>query len=238
MFLKRQPSGEWATGKLRPDPGESRAGRIIAEEWSRLGWTEEELGRARQNAPGKMGIATRLRRATTLPLKWIAVRIGLGTSKSANARLHQWLRNHPNPTSAASAPLNQPSPTILNQECARGKNHAMARPFRMGRARQNAPGKMAIAARLRRATTLPLKWIAVRIGLRTSPSANARLHQWMRNHPNPTSASSAPLNQPSPTILNQECARKKPCYGLTRSLRPPSDWDYTARRTGPRRAVM
>jgi putative transposase len=35
-------------------------------------------------------------------------------------------QNNPNPTSAASAPLKQPSPTILNQECARGKNHSMA----------------------------------------------------------------------------------------------------------------
>jgi hypothetical protein len=78
----------------------------------RWGWTEEELGRARQKAPGKMAIAARLRRTTNLTRKWIAVRIGSGTSQSANARVNQWLRNHPNPSSASSAPIHQPSPTI------------------------------------------------------------------------------------------------------------------------------
>ncbi len=92
----------------------------------RWGWTEEELGRARQKAPGEMTIAARLRRATNLTRKWIAVRIGLGTSQSAKARDHQWMRNHPNPTSASSAQLHQPSPTMLKQEGARGKNHTMA----------------------------------------------------------------------------------------------------------------
>ncbi len=28
----------------------------------------------------------------TLPLKWIARRVHLGTSKSANSKLHQWVR--------------------------------------------------------------------------------------------------------------------------------------------------
>jgi hypothetical protein len=40
----------------------------------------------------------RLRRETTLPLKWIAARVGLGTSKSANKNVHQWLQAHPEPT--------------------------------------------------------------------------------------------------------------------------------------------
>ncbi len=119
-------TGEWASGKLRQEPGENRAVRVIAEELSRLGWTEEELGRARQNTPGKMAIAAQLRRATTLILKWIAVRSGLGTSQSANARVHPWMRNSPSLTLASSAALNQPSPTILNQECPREKNQATA----------------------------------------------------------------------------------------------------------------
>ena len=39
---------------------------------------------------------------TTLPLKWITARVRLGTSKSANAKLHLWMRSHPEPATAAS----------------------------------------------------------------------------------------------------------------------------------------
>ena len=92
ILLRRWPSGEWGSGELRPEPGKSRAERILAGKLSRWAWTEEELGRARQNAPGEMAIAARLRRATTQTLKWIAVRIGLGRSQSAKAREHQWMK--------------------------------------------------------------------------------------------------------------------------------------------------
>jgi hypothetical protein len=39
---------------------------------------------------------------------------------------------------------------------------------------------MALAARLRRETTLTLRAIAARVHLDSSKSANARLHEWMR----------------------------------------------------------
>jgi hypothetical protein len=42
--------------------------------------------------PGKLAIGERLRRKTTLTLKAIAARVNLGNSKSANARLHGWMR--------------------------------------------------------------------------------------------------------------------------------------------------
>ena len=45
----------------------------------------------RKNDPGKLAIAARLRRETTLPLKAIAARVGLGTSKAANAKLHRYM---------------------------------------------------------------------------------------------------------------------------------------------------
>jgi hypothetical protein len=41
--------------------------------------------------PGKLALAARLRKETTLPLKWIAGRVGLGTS-SANTKLHLWMQ--------------------------------------------------------------------------------------------------------------------------------------------------
>ncbi len=42
---------------------------------------------------------------------------------------------------------------------------------------KNDPGKLATAARLRRETILPLKWIANRLQLGTWKSANARLRE-------------------------------------------------------------
>jgi hypothetical protein len=53
------------------------------------------MERARKSAPGKMAIAARWRRETTMPINWIAARIHLGTSQRANARVHQWMRNNP-----------------------------------------------------------------------------------------------------------------------------------------------
>ena len=46
----------------------------------------------RQNAPVKLDLAARPRRETTLSLKATAVRVHLGSSKSANAKLPQHLR--------------------------------------------------------------------------------------------------------------------------------------------------
>lgn len=44
----------------------------------------------------KLAIAARLRRETTLPLKWIAGRLHLGSWKSLNAKLHRWVKSHSN----------------------------------------------------------------------------------------------------------------------------------------------
>ena len=80
---------------MRRQSGEVLAERIIAEELQRLGWTEADLQRQRKNAPDKLAMAARLRRETTLPVKWIAARVQLGTSKGANRNLHEWMKNHP-----------------------------------------------------------------------------------------------------------------------------------------------
>ncbi len=42
--------------------------------------------------PAKLGLAARLRRETTLPIKVIAARLDLGASKSANIYLHAVMR--------------------------------------------------------------------------------------------------------------------------------------------------
>jgi hypothetical protein len=62
------------------------------EELRRLGWKESDLAGQRKSDPKKLALASRLRRETTLSLKWIAGRVGLGTSKSANSKLHHWMR--------------------------------------------------------------------------------------------------------------------------------------------------
>jgi hypothetical protein len=75
----------------------AKAERIIVEELARLGWTERELAARSKGDPGKLALAARLRRETTLTLRAIAARVHLGTSKSANARLHQWMRKSASP---------------------------------------------------------------------------------------------------------------------------------------------
>ena len=72
----------------RRETAEAKAERIIAEELRRLGWEEAELAWRRKSDPAKLGIAVRLRKETTLAIKGIAARLHLGTSKSANIRLH------------------------------------------------------------------------------------------------------------------------------------------------------
>lgn len=90
--------GEHHSGQLRQEVGAAKAERIVAEELGRLGWSEDELAKRRKSDPGKLNMAARLRQETTLSIKAIASRVGLGTSKSANVRLHDWIR-----TSAANS---------------------------------------------------------------------------------------------------------------------------------------
>lgn len=66
----------------------------VSEELARLGWSHEEVAVRRKSDPGKLAMAARLRRETTLTIKAIAARVHLGTSKSANSRLHGWMRSH------------------------------------------------------------------------------------------------------------------------------------------------
>jgi hypothetical protein len=86
--------GEHHSGLMHSEGSQARAGRIIGEEPSRLGWTELDLQVRLKNAPEKLAIAARLRKETTLTVKGIAARIGLGTSKSANTKLHRFMQGH------------------------------------------------------------------------------------------------------------------------------------------------
>ena len=83
--------GDHHAGELRRETAEARAERIVSEELGRLGWKETDLKARRKNDPAKLAIAARLRKETTLPIKVIAARMHLGTSKSANSTLHKWM---------------------------------------------------------------------------------------------------------------------------------------------------
>ena len=84
--------GDSHSGELRRETAQAKAGRIVGEELRRLGWKEKELAKRAKTDPGKLEMAARLRRETTLAIKEIAARVHLGTSKSANARLHEWMK--------------------------------------------------------------------------------------------------------------------------------------------------
>jgi hypothetical protein len=51
------------------------------------------LATRRQSDPGKLRIAARLRRETTLTIKAIASRVRLGSSRSGYVRLHEWIKS-------------------------------------------------------------------------------------------------------------------------------------------------
>ena len=93
MLEKLEPEmGENHSGGLRLEVAEAKAERIIREELKRLGWKERNLIVRRKIDAGKLAIAGRLRRETTLTIGKIAQRLHLGRSKSANARIHEWMR--------------------------------------------------------------------------------------------------------------------------------------------------
>jgi len=58
---------------------EEKARRIIAEELARMDWKEADLGRRRKGDDGKVVIARRLRRETTVSKQWIANQLSMGT---------------------------------------------------------------------------------------------------------------------------------------------------------------
>jgi len=80
--------GENHESGIRREAAESQAEGIIAKELAGLGWTEEELKQRHKGDPAKLALAARLRRETTLTMKWIAARLHLGSVQSARVRVH------------------------------------------------------------------------------------------------------------------------------------------------------
>jgi len=71
--------GDHHAGELRRESAAAKAGRIIAEDLQRLGWTQFELERRNNSAPEKLVLAARLRRETTWTIRESAARLHLGS---------------------------------------------------------------------------------------------------------------------------------------------------------------
>ncbi|MBU6400742.1 MAG: transposase [Verrucomicrobia bacterium] len=84
--------GEHHAGELKRESAEAKAERIIQEELKRRRWTEADLNERAKSDPAKLALAARVRRETTLTIRWIAGRLHLGSWKSLNAKLHRWKR--------------------------------------------------------------------------------------------------------------------------------------------------
>ena len=61
-------------GPERAESAEAGAERWVGAELQRLGWDATELQRRRKGDPGKVRLARRRRRETTMTLAWIAAR--------------------------------------------------------------------------------------------------------------------------------------------------------------------
>ena len=89
-------------GKLSPDQsgtrrrevGLARAEKIIAGELRRMRWAESELSRRPKADPGKLALAVRLRKETTLTIAEIAQRLQMGSRKAISPKIHQWRKAH------------------------------------------------------------------------------------------------------------------------------------------------
>jgi hypothetical protein len=61
------------------ESAEAKAERIVAEELRQRGWSEAELRLRSKGDKGKVVMAARLRRETTMTLKWVAERLAMGS---------------------------------------------------------------------------------------------------------------------------------------------------------------
>jgi len=72
-------AGEHHYAEDRQESDELKARRIVATELKRLRWAPEELARRRKGDARKVRMALRLRRETTMTLKWVAKELHMGT---------------------------------------------------------------------------------------------------------------------------------------------------------------
>jgi len=74
-------------GEERFESDEAKALAIVEQEFKRRRWKEEDLKGRRKGDKDKVAIAARLRRETTMTLKWIAGRLAMGSWNNVSNRL-------------------------------------------------------------------------------------------------------------------------------------------------------
>jgi putative transposase len=84
-----EKAGPWHYGEAVQESVEAKAERLVTEELTRRKWAEKTLAERRKGDAGKVAIAQRLRRETTVTLAWIAERLQMGT-KTHLAHLLYW----------------------------------------------------------------------------------------------------------------------------------------------------
>jgi len=86
--------GPHHSGATRRQAGAARAEKIIGEELRRRRWRESDLSRRAKADPGKLALAARLRKETTLTITEIAQRLQMGSRKGISPKIHQWRKAH------------------------------------------------------------------------------------------------------------------------------------------------
>jgi hypothetical protein len=81
--------GEHHYGEERRESAQDKAARLVDAGLKEAGWQESDLAKRRKGDPVKVALARRLRRETTMPLKWICDRLVMGSWKSVNRRLYE-----------------------------------------------------------------------------------------------------------------------------------------------------
>ena len=66
------------------DPGDRRENIFVTE-----------LSKRPKNDPDKLALAARVRRETTMPIRWIAQRVQISTEKGARTTLRKWMQKEP-----------------------------------------------------------------------------------------------------------------------------------------------
>ena len=80
--------GEHHFGPERQESAEEKAERLVRAALKAAGLKEHKLADLPKGAPAKLAVARRLRAETTMPLKWIATRLHMGTWTYLNNRLY------------------------------------------------------------------------------------------------------------------------------------------------------
>ena len=79
-------------GPERRESAARRAEKILKEEVKRRGWDRKELKRRRKADPGKVEVAGRLRKETTMNWQWIATSLAMGAADYAASCVRELLK--------------------------------------------------------------------------------------------------------------------------------------------------